>query len=95
MKRFLSLTITLALTASASFAAEEVPLAIELPKPLFVGTPRPVQLPHLEKPRTGKRPDGTTVTIMPFENFKAMNDTELDALFTFLKSLPPKATGSR
>ena len=33
--------------------------------------------------------------LTPFENFKAMNDTELDALFTFLKTLPPKASGSR
>lgn len=45
--------------------------------------------------RTGKRADGTSVTIMPFENFKAMNDAELDALFAFLKTLPPKASGSR
>jgi len=45
--------------------------------------------------RTGKRADGTSIGIMPFENFKAMNDAELDALFTFLKALPPKASGSR
>jgi mono/diheme cytochrome c family protein len=45
--------------------------------------------------RTGKRADGTRIGIMPFENFKAMNDAELDALFAFLKTLPPKATGSR
>jgi mono/diheme cytochrome c family protein len=45
--------------------------------------------------RTGKRADGTPVAVMPFENFKAMNDTELDALFAFLKTLPPKASGSR
>jgi mono/diheme cytochrome c family protein len=48
-----------------------------------------------EMMRTGKRADGTRVTVMPFENFKAMNDTELDALFAFLKTLPPKASGSR
>ena len=45
--------------------------------------------------RTGKRADGSSIKIMPFENFKAMNDTELEALFTFLKTLPPKASGSR
>jgi hypothetical protein len=28
-----------------------------LPKPLFVGTPRPIQVPNLEKPRIGRRPD--------------------------------------
>jgi TolB-like protein len=48
-----------------------------------------------EMMRTGKRADGTPIAVMPFENFKAMNDTELDALFAFLKALPPKASGSR
>jgi hypothetical protein len=38
-------------------AADEVPLKIELPRPLFVGTPRPLKLPNLEKPRAGRRPD--------------------------------------
>lgn len=38
-------------------AADEVPLKLELPRPLFVGTPRPISLPNLEKPRTGRRPD--------------------------------------
>jgi mono/diheme cytochrome c family protein len=47
-----------------------------------------------EMMRTGKRADGSSIAVMPFENFKAMNDTELDALFTFLKTLPPKASGS-
>lgn len=52
----LSLLLTfVALLAGAR--AEDVPLKIELPKPLFVGTPRPVQLANLEKPRTGRRPD--------------------------------------
>lgn len=45
--------------------------------------------------RTGKRADGTSIVVMPFESFKAMNDTELDALFAFLKTLPPKASGTR
>lgn len=45
--------------------------------------------------RTGKRADGTPIAVMPFESFKAMNDAELDALFGFLKTLPPKASGSR
>jgi mono/diheme cytochrome c family protein len=48
-----------------------------------------------EMMRTGKRADGSPIAVMPFENFKAMNDTELDALFTFLKTLPPRASGSR
>lgn len=45
--------------------------------------------------RTGKRADGTKVAVMPFENFGAMNDAELDALFGFLKTLQPKASGTR
>lgn len=45
----------LALTSAAS-AQSTVPLQLELPKPLFAGTPRPIQLPNLEKPRVGKRP---------------------------------------
>jgi len=62
----LSILLTLALSFGGLRAADEVPLKLDLPKPLFVGTPRPVQLPNLEKPRTGKRPDlmvpaGTTL----------------------------------
>ncbi len=38
-------------------AENSVPLKLELPKPLFVGTPVPVQLPNLEAPLKGKRPD--------------------------------------
>ncbi len=44
-----------AFTASLH-AQDKVPLALDLPKPLFVGTPRPVSLPNLEKPRVGPRP---------------------------------------
>ena len=58
LRRVFVLTLTLcALPLGLAQAADQVPLEIELPKPLFVGTPRPVQLPHLEKPRVGKRPD--------------------------------------
>src|ERR1700712_619485 len=52
------LSLLLACTALlASAQADDVPLKLDLPKPLFVGTPRPVQLANLEKPRTGRRPD--------------------------------------
>ncbi len=54
--RFSLLVALLALTGAAQ-AQDKVPLQLELPKPLFAGTPRPIQLPNLEKPRTGKRPD--------------------------------------
>jgi mono/diheme cytochrome c family protein len=45
--------------------------------------------------RTGKRPDGSILNpIMP-RTFALMNDTELKALYAFLTTLPPKATGQR
>jgi hypothetical protein len=56
MTRYLApaaLLLTLGLPLQAQ---QTVPLNVELPKPLFVGTPRPISLPNLEKPRTGPRP---------------------------------------
>jgi hypothetical protein len=47
------LTITLATADTAKL----VPLKTDLPKPLFVGTPVPVNMPNLEHPRQGPRPD--------------------------------------
>lgn len=38
-------------------AADKAVLEIELPKPLFVGTPKPIKVPNLEPLRQGKRPD--------------------------------------
>ncbi|MBI2497323.1 MAG: hypothetical protein HYV75_05175 [Opitutae bacterium] len=44
-------------SATALSAADQVPLKLDLPKPLFVGTPRPIELPNLEPPVAGgKRP---------------------------------------
>ena len=62
----LSLALALLALVGAARAADTIPLQVELPKPLFAGTPRPISLPNLEKPRTGKRPDlmvpaGTTL----------------------------------
>lgn len=45
--------------------------------------------------RTGKRPDGSSIGVMPFESLRAMSDAELDALFGFLKTLQPKQSGTR
>lgn len=46
-----------ALSAAFASAADQVPLKLDLPKPLFVGTPRPIELPNLEPPIAGgKRP---------------------------------------
>jgi mono/diheme cytochrome c family protein len=46
--------------------------------------------------RTGKRPDGKAVsTVMPFESLRAINDTDVDALYAYLKTLAPRPAGSR
>lgn len=45
--------------------------------------------------RSGKRPDGSTVAVMPFESLRAMSDVDLGALHLYLKSLPPRASGGR
>lgn len=46
--------------------------------------------------RTGKRPDGSAVSeVMPFKALAYMNDSEIDALFAFLKTLEPRPSGQR
>ena len=45
------------LAATAAFAEDKVPLKTDLPKPLFVGTPVPINVPNLEPEQKGKRPD--------------------------------------
>jgi mono/diheme cytochrome c family protein len=46
--------------------------------------------------RTGKRPDGSAVsTVMPFKALAFMDDTEIDALFAFLKTVEPRPFGQR
>lgn len=39
--------------------------------------------------KTGNRPDGTPIKVMPFGSLGQMNDTDVRALFLYLKSLPP------
>jgi hypothetical protein len=55
IRRLLTLTL-LTLTVSALSAQDLVPIPLELPKPLFVGTPVPIKVPNLEKPTGVKRP---------------------------------------
>lgn len=51
------LSLLFALSAVFVSAADQVPLKLDLPKPLFAGTPRPIELPNLEPPIVGgKRP---------------------------------------
>lgn len=40
--------------------------------------------------RSGQRPDGTAVKVMPFESLKEMSETDLRALYLYLKALPGK-----
>ncbi|MFM1747877.1 MAG: hypothetical protein RLZZ188_1543 [Verrucomicrobiota bacterium] len=54
-KRILPL-IASALALTAHLAAANAPLKVEVPKPLFAGTPRPISLANLE-PANTKRPD--------------------------------------
>jgi len=56
--RFLLPFTVLLLIAALPLGADTlVPLKTDLPKPLFVGTPVPLNIPNLEAPRQGKRPD--------------------------------------
>ncbi|MCR5863813.1 cytochrome c [Aquincola sp. J276] len=38
--------------------------------------------------RTGRRPDGTPVKVMPFESLREMSETDVRALHLFLRGLP-------
>jgi hypothetical protein len=39
--------------------------------------------------KTGQRPDGSRIAVMPFESLAQMNQTDAQALFVYLKSLQP------
>ena len=43
--------------------------------------------------RSGQRPDGQAVQVMPFEALRAMSDTDLNALYLYLKTLPARPKG--
>jgi hypothetical protein len=49
--------LAISLVAITAFAQNEVVLKTQLPAPLFVGTPVPLNVPNLEPPMKGKRPD--------------------------------------
>jgi len=56
-KLFFRITVTAALLiAGAAWAQDKVPLQTDLPKPLFVGTPVPINVPNLE-PKLTTWPD--------------------------------------
>ncbi|MEJ8812050.1 c-type cytochrome [Variovorax ureilyticus] len=43
--------------------------------------------------KTGNRPDGTVVKVMPFGSLREMSDTDVRALFLYLKTLQPMPDG--
>jgi hypothetical protein len=46
--------------------------------------------------REGRRPDGTMLdSFMPWRSFQTMSDMELAALWLYLRSVPPKASGNK
>lgn len=56
--KLIATSAVLLLALNAAVAADKVPLQIELPTPLFVGTPVPIKgIPNLEPALTAKRPD--------------------------------------
>ncbi len=52
MIRSFSLLFAALVAAVSVSAADTKPLKLELPKPLFAGTPKPIQMPNLEPPNT-------------------------------------------
>jgi mono/diheme cytochrome c family protein len=45
--------------------------------------------------RSGKRPDGSSIQVMPFEALGKLNDVDAQALHAYLRTLPPRAAGGR
>ena len=45
--------------------------------------------------KSGKRPDGSAIAVMPFESLREMNDIDVAALHLYLKRLSPRPAGGR
>ena len=43
--------------------------------------------------RSGKRPDGSAIQVMPFGSFSVMNDVDTQALYAYLKTVPARPSG--
>lgn len=56
-KQFILPTLAILLIAAGATAQDKVPLKLQLPKPVTVGTPVPIKVSNLEPARTGKRPE--------------------------------------
>ena len=45
--------------------------------------------------RSGKRPDGTVITVMPFDSLRELNEVDSRALYAYLQALPARPFGQR
>lgn len=45
--------------------------------------------------RSGKRPDGTAITVMPFQSLRQLNDVDAQAVYAYLKTVPARPFGQR
>jgi hypothetical protein len=46
--------------------------------------------------REGRRPDGSAINeFMPWRSYASMSDLDLKALWLYLRSVPPKASGGK
>ncbi len=45
--------------------------------------------------RSGKRPDGTPIQVMPFESLGKLSDEDSQAIYAFLKTVPARPAGGR
>ena len=45
--------------------------------------------------RSGKRPDGSPIKVMPFESLGKLDDVDVQALHAYLKTVPPRPAGGR
>ena len=45
--------------------------------------------------KSGKRADGSAIKVMPFESLRELNDTDVQALYAFLKTVRAKPFGQR
>ncbi len=43
--------------------------------------------------RSGKRPDGTPIQVMPFESLAKLNDVDAQAIYAYLKTVPARPAG--
>jgi hypothetical protein len=45
--------------------------------------------------RSGKRPDGSAIRVMPFVSLRELDDTDAQAVYAYLKTVAPTPQGQR